>query len=101
MIFVDSAFIPAQISRYRPARWSHLMSDDIDPVELHAFAVSIGLSTTWFQHKPSRPEHDHYDVTMTKRKLALSRGAVLIGPTQLVELINLRRAKLRELHGQV
>jgi hypothetical protein len=30
----------------------------------------------WFQHKPGRPEHDHYDLTRAGRERALALGAV-------------------------
>jgi hypothetical protein len=42
-----------------------------DLAELHAFAASIGLRRAWFQDKVL----PHYDVTDTKRVLAIKAGA--------------------------
>lgn len=71
-VYVDDLRLAARVGRLR-ARWSHLFTDG--PVEeLHAFAARIGLRRDWFQ------AHDaalaHYDVTDTKRALALAYGAV-------------------------
>lgn len=40
--------------------------------ELHAFAARIGLKREWFQ----TDLEPHYDLTASKRKLAVQRGAV-------------------------
>jgi hypothetical protein len=51
-------------------KWCHLISDtdDLDKAELHAFALKIGLRRQWFQG-------NHYDLTESKRKLAVIFGA--------------------------
>lgn len=67
-VYVDDSFI-----YWRGYKWCHLQADTLD--ELHAFAQGIGLKREWFQ-KGSRPELDHYDVTESKRKLALEAGAI-------------------------
>lgn len=60
-------------------RWSHLMSDE--PVgassELLAFAARLGLRPEWIQHRGTAREH--FDLTDTKRGLALRLGARAIG----------------------
>ncbi len=70
-VYVDHAAIPATIGGYRPAKWSHLMADTVE--ELHEFAVKIGLRREWFQDHPRFP---HYDVTESRRKIALANGAI-------------------------
>jgi uncharacterized protein DUF4031 len=104
-IFVDQAFIAADVpngSRVVSSRWCHLMSDDIDPAELHAFAARIGLRRAWFQRgkRLGRPdEHDpagdHYDVTAGKRRMAVAAGAVEIDRNGLVALMRKRRAAVQ------
>jgi hypothetical protein len=100
-IYVDTARIPATVGPYR-ARWCHLMSDQLDPAELHAFAARIGLRRAWFQ--PGRnlvdrarpdPPGDHYDVTEGKRRAAVAAGAVELDRDGLVELMRRRRAAWR------
>lgn len=56
---------------WRGRKWCHLLADDLD--ELHAFAATLGLRRAWFQERASFP---HYDLTESKRQLAISRGAV-------------------------
>ena len=100
-IYVDDVRIPATVGRYRDRRWCHLMSDQIDPAELHAFAQRIGLRRDWFQpgtRLGSRTEHDpagdHYDVTEAMRRRAVAAGAVEIDRAGLVELLRRRRNTL-------
>ena len=57
--------------------WSgggHLQADTAE--ELHAFAARLGLRRHWFQHRPGRPDRDHYDLTARLREQALAAGAI-------------------------
>lgn len=49
----------------------HMYADTLD--ELHAMALCIGLKRSWFQNSPTLK---HYDLTPSKRALAVSSGAV-------------------------
>ena len=49
----------------------HLTADTT--AELMAFAVSIGLRRSWFQHHPTA---NHFDLTPVFRMKALAAGAV-------------------------
>lgn len=51
----------------------HMLTTDLD--ELHALAAKIGLKRSWFQ---SESRFAHYDLTASKRKLAIANGAVEI-----------------------
>lgn len=56
----------------------HLTVDGDSPehmTALHAFADLIGCKREWFQPKSS----PHYDLTGSKRRAALRRGAVFVG----------------------
>lgn len=55
----------------RATHWCHLMSDSID--ELHAMADKIGLKREWFQ--VSKSGIPHYDITPSRRALAVKAGA--------------------------
>jgi hypothetical protein len=95
-VYVDNAKIPATVGRFR-SRWSHLTADDQE--ELHVFAERIGLKRAWFQtckigRKYCPPEtcpHWHYDVTESKRELAIRAGAVEMDLRKWAELIRGRR----------
>jgi hypothetical protein len=70
-VYVDDAFAAGDWGRWSGG--GHLQADTSE--ELHAFAASLGLARAWFQHKPGRPEHDHYDLTRAGRERALALGA--------------------------
>lgn len=100
-VYVDDARISARVG-HRQDRWSHLFADT--PAELHAFAQSIGLLRSWFQDptKAGKPiakpgsraaENWHYDVTDSKRKLAIARGAQPVTTWKAVEIISDRYAR--------
>lgn len=64
---------------------------DLD--RLHAFARSIGLSWLWFQDHRLMP---HYDLTPSRRALALTQGATFVPWREQVR----RRWALRRIIGQ-
>jgi hypothetical protein len=73
-VYVDDMRVPARVGRIE-ANWSHMMVGAWDDLaELHQFARVIGLRRAWFQDKPW--PRQHYDVTDTKRNLAIASGAV-------------------------
>lgn len=54
----------------------HLYADAGDSLEeLHSFAARLGLKRAWFQRKPGGGL-PHYDLTASKRSLAVKLGAV-------------------------
>ncbi len=95
-VYVDAANIPATVGRVS-STWCHLTADTRD--ELHAFAAQIGLQRRWFQTcrntrlcPPDRCPHWHYDVTASRRRLAVKLGAVEITLREMGALIRARRA---------
>jgi len=70
MILVDG--ITSYETKLRHKAWSHMVST-VGPDELHAIAARIGLKRSWFQAGAS---FEHYDVTPTKRVLAIKLGAL-------------------------
>ena len=50
----------------------HMLADT--PAELHAMADAIGLKRQWYQ-SPDKASFPHYDLSLTRRKLALANGA--------------------------
>jgi len=75
-LYVDDARIPAEVAGI-VARWSHLTADSRG--ELDVFAARLGLRPQWIQYPGTCLEH--YDLTDSKRRLALRLGAIAI--TQL------------------
>lgn len=64
-------------------KMSHMIADTDE--ELHAMADAIGVARKWFQG-------DHYDVSMSKRALAITMGARGIPLRTLAIMANNRRA---------
>lgn len=70
-VYVDSMRMPARVGRIQ-ANWSHLTADTTE--ELLAFARQLGLKPAWLQN-PGHIWKEHFDVTDTKRALAIELGA--------------------------
>lgn len=66
--------------------FSHMVADTLD--ELHEMADRIGVQRRWFQDKASFP---HYDITQSKKALALEHGAVAITWKELGYMIRAYR----------
>lgn len=81
-VYVDKAR-----NNYKRMIMCHLLADTID--ELHLFAEQIGLKREWFQNG-STP---HYDLSLTKRKVAINHGAKEIDNKQVVEIIKKYRQR--------
>ncbi len=84
MILVDSITVyPAAMTRGLPGRsWCHMVSD-LDEAELHAFAARIGLRRSWAQLRP-KASAAHYDLTPSRRALAIASGAIEVSARELV-----------------
>lgn len=75
MILVDRIRVYLH-ARHVNKEWCHMVSDT-SLEELHAMAEAIGLPGLAFQG-------DHYDLTPTRRALAMTRGAVEVTSRELV-----------------
>ena len=80
MILVDG--ISEYETKLRHKAWCHMVSDDSE-AELHAFAAKLGLKRAWAQLRP-KSSAAHYDLTPSKRSLALKMGAVAVTSRELV-----------------
>lgn len=65
----------------------HMVADSLE--ELHAMADAIGMRRAWFQDGSS----PHYDVSLTRRRLAVELGAIEVDRRQLVVVLRRIRAK--------
>jgi hypothetical protein len=67
----------------------HMLADT--DAELHAMAAAIGMRPEWFQ--PT--SHPHYDVSLSRRALAVKLGAVVVSRRELVRVMR----RYRETNG--
>lgn len=81
-VYVDNCNI-----RWDGRCWFHLMSDEPGD-EIHNFAVRLGLKRKWFQG-------DHYDITATKRLIALDKGAIPVNSEDSVVIRKGLRDKIQ------
>lgn len=82
MVYVDDARNP--LGRMLMC---HMVADTLD--ELHGMAEAIGMKREWFQPK-SWP---HYDVSLSRRQMAVSRGAVETTQRGIVAVIRKARGQ--------
>lgn len=69
----------------------HMMADSTE--ELLAMADLIGVDRRWIQHPGTN--HEHFDIAMSKRRLALEAGAVEVTQRELVGIVRARRTTPR------
>ncbi len=58
----------------------HLMADSV--VELHLFAIKIGLKRFWFQNT----KYPHYDLFRSKIGTAIKAGAKVVSSKELIKI---------------
>lgn len=67
------------MGRYRRMKMCHMVADC--EFELSQMAEAIGVQQKWWQYKGTRKSH--FDICQSKRKLAVSLGAVSVTTHQL------------------
>lgn len=90
-VYVDSMRMRATVGRIT-ANWSHLSADTTE--ELLEFAARIGLKAAWIQN-PGHVWKEHFDVTDSKRELAIRLGAKPITMQEAVTLWTAKREAAR------
>lgn len=75
-VYVDGAE-----NQFGRMKMCHMLADSV--VELHEMAERIGLKREWFQPR-SRP---HYDLSKTRRTLAVRAGAIEVDRHGLVAVM--------------
>ena len=66
----------------------HMVADSI--AELFKMADAIGLEDCWFQ----AGSFPHFDVSLSKRHLAIAKGAVRVDRRSLVRVMKIYRARI-------
>ncbi|QOT19580.1 DUF4031 domain-containing protein [Paenarthrobacter sp. YJN-5] len=91
-VYVDSMRMRATVGRIT-ANWSHLTADTTE--ELVEFAARLGLKRSWIQN-PGHIWKEHFDVTDSKRDLAIKLGAKPITMQEAAQLWAAKREAAKE-----
>ena len=78
-----TVYVDDMRAKFRRMIMCHMIADS--EVELHAMADEIGVARRWYQG-------DHYDISLSKRSLAVAAGAREVTWRQLALMANNRRA---------
>lgn len=81
-VYVDSMRAP-----FGRMKMCHMIADSTD--ELLAMADKIGVQRKWIQKAGTH--YEHFDISMTKRKLAVEAGAVEVSMMDLGRILRARR----------
>jgi hypothetical protein len=82
-----SVYVDRMSAPFRRMRMCHMLADTHE--ELIVMADRLGVDSKWIQ-KAGTPE-EHFDICLSKRKLALAAGAIEISTRDMVALIQARR----------
>jgi hypothetical protein len=83
-----SVYVDDMKAGFRQMVMCHMIADS--PEELVAMADKIGVARKWVQH-PGTPS-EHFDICLSKRKIAVKNGALEVSQRELGEKIRARRA---------
>lgn len=74
------------MGQYRGMKMSHMIADSTK--ELLEMANTIGVQRKWLQSKGTNQEH--FDIALSKRKLAVKAGAIEITMRELAQITRTR-----------
>lgn len=82
-----SVYVDDMRASYGRMKMCHMVADST--AELLAMADRIGVNRKWLQ-KPGTA-HEHFDIALSKRALAVDAGAVEVSMMQIGRIIRARR----------
>lgn len=86
MVYVDDMY-KSPVGQFRRMKMSHMIADTKE--ELLQMADKIGVKRKWIQHENTYLEH--FDICLSKRKLAVQNGAKEITWRELGEMTIARK----------
>lgn len=85
-VYVDDMHL-SEMGRFGPHRMCHMLADSTE--ELLAMADRIGMDRKWIQKAGTH--HEHFDIPVHRRRLAVLYGAVEISMAQAGRMVGARR----------
>lgn len=92
-IYVDNLEAWGWKLRGHTVKSCHMFSSDVDLTELHQMAKNIGMKIEWFQEHKVAP---HYDLTKSRRDLAISLGAIEVNRKDASKIWKQRRENINQ-----
>lgn len=83
-----TVYVDSMRASYGRMKMCHMIADSTD--ELLAMADKIGVARKWLQKAGTA--HEHFDIALSKRDLAVKAGAVEVSMMDLGRIIRARRA---------
>lgn len=90
-VYVDDMY-RSPMGRFGRLKMSHMMADTTE--ELLAMAEAIGVQRKWLQ-KAGTPD-EHFDIALSKRALAVERGAIELSMRDMARMAMDRRHAWRD-----
>lgn len=87
-IYVDQLANWGWVMRGRVVRNCHMFTDELNLEELHLAAERIGMKRQWFQAHRIAP---HYDLTASRRLVAVSIGVIEVSRREASAIWKARR----------
>jgi hypothetical protein len=91
-VYVDN-FGQATGRNFGRMSMSHMIADSTE--ELFEMVDGIGVARKWIQFQGTPREH--FDICLSKKKLAIKNGAIEIPMRELAKIIHDRKAKANQL----
>lgn len=91
-VYVDPLMDFGWKLRGKPVQNCHMFTDELDLSALHSLAAKVGMKLAWFQNSSSAP---HYDLTPSRREIAVMFGAVEVDRNLSCEIWKARRDAVR------
>ncbi len=82
-----SVYVDDMRASYGRMKMCHMIADTTD--ELLAMADKIGVARKWLQKAGTH--HEHFDIALSKRALAVEAGAIEVSMMQIGRIIRARR----------
>lgn len=83
-----TVYVDNMRASYGRMKMCHMIADSTD--ELLSMADKIGVARKWLQKAGTA--HEHFDIALSKRDLAVEAGAVEVSMMDLGRIIRARRA---------
>ena len=82
-----SVYVDNMKAKYGTMIMCHMLADTEE--ELHEMAAKIGINKKWHQYPGTYKSH--YDISLTKKDLAIKNGAILVNRRFIANLLKQRK----------